>query len=70
MLAIAIAYFKRHPAAKAVHIVLDQVFDSLATANSYKKAVNATTVTSYLREEYEAATQPPDDSKKSTKPLK
>ncbi len=51
MLQNAQDFFKRHPKAKACHVVLDRVFENLGAARAYRKFVNAHCVTSYLRSE-------------------
>lgn len=63
MLPIAQDFFKRNKKAKACHVVLDKVFESLAAATVYKKSVNAHKVSSFLRKEAEAKPRPETTTK-------
>lgn len=49
MLQIAQDFFKRNKKAKACHVVLDNVFESLQSAKAYQQTISAHCVTSYLK---------------------
>lgn len=51
---VAKAFFKRNPKADACHIVLDKVFEDMASAKNYQRAFNANCVSSFLKAEVEA----------------
>lgn len=65
MLQIAQDFFKRNKKAKACHVVLDNVFESLQSAKAYQKTVSAHCITSYLKKEADPTDTPEGPAEKS-----